>query len=94
MGSTVPQTADLKPLGKTDCMVPAIGMGTWGIGGCGYTDVSRGKEAIAALQAGIELGMWLIDTAELYGRGHCEERPFRHVYRSPLLRSLMKGSYA
>ncbi|MDH5364892.1 MAG: aldo/keto reductase [Dehalococcoidia bacterium] len=45
----------------------------WGIGGYGARDTSRDKEAIEALQRGIELGMWLIDTAEMYGVGHLEE---------------------
>ena len=64
---------DLKPLGKTGKSVPSIGMGTWGIGGFSYKYIGQDKEAIEALQQGIELGMWLIDTAELYGRGHSEE---------------------
>ena len=54
-------------------MVPSIGMGTWGIGGFGYKYTGQDRESIEALQQGIELGMWLIDTAELYGRGHSEE---------------------
>jgi diketogulonate reductase-like aldo/keto reductase len=67
------QNTDLKLLGKTGVRVPSIGMGTWGIGGCGSKDTSRDKEAIAALERGIQLGMWLIDTAEMYGAGHSEE---------------------
>ena len=65
--------ADLKVLGKSEIRIPSIGMGTWGIGGYGVRDISTDKEAVAALQRGIELGMWLIDTAELYGAGHSEE---------------------
>jgi diketogulonate reductase-like aldo/keto reductase len=64
---------DLKRLGKTGRSVPSIGMGTWGIGGFSYKYIGKDKEAIDVLQQGIELGMWLIDTAELYGRGHSEE---------------------
>jgi len=65
--------ADLKVLGKSGVRIPSIGLGTWGIGGYGVRDTSTDREAVAALQRGIELGMWLIDTAELYGAGHCEE---------------------
>ncbi|MFI5015471.1 MAG: aldo/keto reductase [Hyphomicrobiales bacterium] len=49
--------------------VPALGQGTWRMG------EERGARAreIAALRAGIELGMTLIDTAEMYGEGRTEE---------------------
>lgn len=48
--------------------VPALGMGTWMIG----EDRSVRSEEIATLQHGIELGMTLIDTAEMYGDGASE----------------------
>jgi diketogulonate reductase-like aldo/keto reductase len=49
--------------------VPALGQGTWGMG------ESRNARAIevAALRLGIELGMSLIDTAEMYGDGGAEK---------------------
>jgi diketogulonate reductase-like aldo/keto reductase len=49
--------------------IPALGQGTWHMG------ESRGKAAaeVAALKLGIELGMTLIDTAEMYGEGGAEE---------------------
>ena len=48
--------------------MPALGQGTWNMGD------SAGKRAaeIATLRRGIELGMTLIDTAEMYGSGHSE----------------------
>ncbi|WP_207477065.1 aldo/keto reductase [Arenibaculum pallidiluteum] len=49
--------------------VPALGQGTWMMG---EGRRSRGEE-VAALQAGIERGMTLIDTAEMYGDGAAEE---------------------
>jgi len=64
---------DLKELGGTGVKVPAIGMGTWGIGGYSSRDTGGDNEAIRALRRGIELGMYLIDTAEMYGAGHAEE---------------------
>jgi diketogulonate reductase-like aldo/keto reductase len=48
--------------------VPALGQGTWGLG---ETPARRTQE-IAALRTGIELGMTLIDTAEMYGDGDTE----------------------
>jgi diketogulonate reductase-like aldo/keto reductase len=50
-------------------MVPALGQGTWKMG------ESAGKRAaeIKALQVGIDLGMTLIDTAEMYANGGSEE---------------------
>jgi diketogulonate reductase-like aldo/keto reductase len=48
--------------------VPRLGQGTWRMG----EDASaRGAEA-AALRRGVELGMTLIDTAEMYGDGGAE----------------------
>ena len=49
--------------------VPLVGQGTWHMG---ENPPERGNE-IAALRLGIELGMTLIDTAEMYGEGGAEE---------------------
>jgi diketogulonate reductase-like aldo/keto reductase len=49
--------------------VPALGQGTWGMG---KSESVRARE-VAALRLGIELGMSLIDTAEMYGDGGAEE---------------------
>lgn len=48
--------------------VPALGQGTWKMAERGDR---RGAE-IAALRLGVELGMTLIDTAEMYGDGEVE----------------------
>ncbi|NHN34467.1 aldo/keto reductase [Paenibacillus agricola] len=48
--------------------VPAIGQGTWFMG----DDISKRSEEIKALRLGVELGMSLIDTAEMYGEGKSE----------------------
>lgn len=50
-------------------LVPALGQGTW----CMGEQPRRRKDEIAALRCGIELGMTLIDTAEMYGDGAAEE---------------------
>ncbi|PXW43447.1 diketogulonate reductase-like aldo/keto reductase [Erwinia sp. AG740] len=54
------------PDGKT---VPAIGQGTWFMG----ESAQRRRAEVSALQAGIDLGMTLIDTAEMYADGGAEE---------------------
>lgn len=49
--------------------VPAIGQGTWRMG---ERPAEKAKE-VQALRLGIELGMTLLDTAEMYGEGGAEE---------------------
>jgi diketogulonate reductase-like aldo/keto reductase len=49
--------------------VPALGQGTWHMG----ERASAAKAEVAALKLGIQLGMTLIDTAEMYGNGGAEE---------------------
>ena len=49
--------------------VPALGLGTWHMG----DDRRRAQAEEAAVRLGIELGMTLIDTAEMYGSGGAEE---------------------
>ena len=54
------------PSGET---IPALGQGTWRLG-----EVPRHRATeIAALRLGLDLGMTLIDTAEMYGNGASEE---------------------
>ena len=48
--------------------VSALGQGTWRMG----EDGRRREQEIAALRSGIDLGMTLIDTAEMYGDGATE----------------------
>ena len=49
--------------------VPALGQGTWSMG-----ETKRAhSDKVAALRLGIDLGMTLIDTAEMYGEGGAEE---------------------
>ncbi|MCL6605204.1 MAG: aldo/keto reductase [Paenibacillus sp.] len=48
--------------------VPRIGQGTWNMG----NSASAREAEISALRLGIELGMDLIDTAEMYGDGKTE----------------------
>jgi diketogulonate reductase-like aldo/keto reductase len=48
--------------------IPSLGQGTWGMA----EDQRRRKDEIAALRLGFDLGMTLIDTAEMYADGGAE----------------------
>ena len=54
------------PGGRT---LPALGLGTWHMG---EKKADRARE-VAALKAGIDLGLTVIDSAEMYGNGGAEE---------------------
>jgi diketogulonate reductase-like aldo/keto reductase len=49
--------------------VPALGLGTWMMG----EDPARRREETAAVRLGVDLGMALVDTAEMYGEGRTEQ---------------------
>jgi diketogulonate reductase-like aldo/keto reductase len=49
--------------------VPALGQGTWRMA----EDPARRSDEITALRRGLDLGLTLIDTAEVYGSGATEE---------------------
>jgi diketogulonate reductase-like aldo/keto reductase len=66
MKSTANAGAVTLPSGET---IPALGQGTWHMG----EDSRRRADEIAALRLGIDLGMTLIDTAEMYADGGAEE---------------------
>jgi diketogulonate reductase-like aldo/keto reductase len=53
------------PSGET---IPALGMGTWMMA----EDPARRADEIAALRCGLDLGLTLIDTAEMYASGASE----------------------
>lgn len=66
-------------LGRSDLPVSAMGLGCWAIGGPFYrgeTPVGWGvvddDESIRAVQRALDLGVTLIDTANVYGAGHSE----------------------
>jgi diketogulonate reductase-like aldo/keto reductase len=62
--------ADVRTIGlPSGEQVPALGQGTWHMG----EDRRRHAEEVAALKLGLDLGMTLIDTAEMYASGGAEE---------------------
>src|SRR3954470_20816615 len=48
--------------------VPSLGLGTWRMG----ESARRRTDEIAAIRLGLDLGMTLVDTAEMYGDGAAE----------------------
>lgn len=63
-------TRHLAPFGLT---LPAIGQGMSGMGTYAGHSPDRLKERKAAIRAGIERGLTLLDTANTYGGGFSEE---------------------
>jgi diketogulonate reductase-like aldo/keto reductase len=58
----------MKTISANGLSLPALGQGGWTLG----DDPQKSRSEIAALRCGIELGMNLIDTAEMYGDGRSE----------------------
>ena len=61
-----PNPATKIPSGEA---VPVLGQGTWAMG----EQARRAADEATALRIGLDLGMTLIDTAEMYGNGGAEE---------------------
>jgi aryl-alcohol dehydrogenase-like predicted oxidoreductase len=60
-----------RPLGRTGLEVSEISFGAWAIGG-DWGEVPE-ADALAGLQAAVDAGVNLFDTADVYGRGRSEE---------------------
>lgn len=54
---------------RSGAVMPNLGMGTWRMG----ENVAARRDEVFALQLGIDLGLRLIDTAEMYGHGGAEQ---------------------
>lgn len=54
---------------KDGALLPRIGLGTWLLG----DKIENRQQEIEALQAGIDMGIKVIDTAEMYGQGRSEQ---------------------
>jgi len=61
-----------RPLGRTGADVSVVGLGTWQLGG-DWGDVDA-DTAEAVLEAALDAGVTLLDTADVYGDGRSEER--------------------
>ncbi len=65
-----------RQLGKSDLNLSVIGMGTWALGGGGWSfgwGPQDDRESIQAIHAAIDGGINWIDTAAVYGLGHAEQ---------------------
>lgn len=60
-----------RELGSSGIQASVIGFGAWAIGGWMWGGADE-KEAVKAIQAAIDNGINLIDTAPVYGFGHSE----------------------
>jgi diketogulonate reductase-like aldo/keto reductase len=73
LAETAEETAMPSPSATTTLpsgeAVPVLGQGTWMMG----EDRNRAADEIAALRLGLDLGVTLIDTAEMYGSGGAEK---------------------
>ena len=61
----MPHPSVTLPAGET---LPALGLGTWHMG----ENAAKRKDEVAALKAGIDQGLAVIDTAEMYANGGAE----------------------
>jgi aryl-alcohol dehydrogenase-like predicted oxidoreductase len=72
-------TAAERRLGRSGIEVSALGIGTWVLGGpfsmqgrpVGWGEVDD-EESVRVLRRAVDLGITLVDTADVYGAGHAE----------------------
>jgi methylglyoxal reductase len=62
-----------RQLGKTGIEISAVGLGTWAIGGGPWWGASDDALSVKTIQAALDNGINLIDTAPAYGFGRSEE---------------------
>ncbi|WP_406110258.1 aldo/keto reductase [Kitasatospora purpeofusca] len=68
-------------LGRTGRSVAVVGLGTWQLG-ADWGDV-REEDALAVLDASVEAGVTLFDTADVYGDGRSEQLIGRYLKGRP-----------
>lgn len=69
-------TMQTKQLGNTSLQFTKIGLGTWAIGGGGWKfgwGPQDDELSVRTIREALDLGINWIDTAPVYGLGHCEE---------------------
>lgn len=62
-----------RKLGRTGLQVTELSLGTWGLSGDGYGEVSD-RDQDEVLERALTFGINLFDTADLYGRGAMERK--------------------
>lgn len=63
--------------------IPALGFGTWEMGGRMSKDDTEDEKYIGAIQNAIAIGFRHIDTAEMYGNGHTETLVAQAIKETP-----------
>ncbi len=66
-------------LGTNGPIVSAVGLGSLALGRSGPFGASRDDEAIRTIQAALERGVTLLDTADFYGNGESEQLVARAI---------------
>lgn len=64
-----------RPLGKTGIVVSEMALGTWGLSGDGWgapSDAMDDKATEAVIARALDIGITLVDTADVYGAGKME----------------------
>jgi len=75
-------------LGRSGIKVTRLGIGAWQAGGKQWGDDVTDENCIAALKKAHDLGINLVDSAEVYGQGHSEEvvgRALKEIGREELI---------
>ena len=62
-----------RKIGTTDITASVVALGTWAIGGGSWWGETDDKLSIRAIQAALDVGITMIDTAPAYGFGRSEE---------------------
>ena len=62
---------EYRQLGKSEIRISSITFGAWAIGGWMWGGADK-RDAVAAIQKAVDVGMTSIDTAAIYGQGHSE----------------------
>ncbi len=62
-----------RKLGLSEIQVSAVALGTWSVGGGPWWGKTDDNESVRAIQAAVDAGVTLIDTAPAYGFGRSEE---------------------
>lgn len=66
-------THNMVTIGKTDVQTTPLGLGTNAVGGYNLFPGLKDEDGISLVQAGLNQGIKLLDTAFVYGLGHSEE---------------------
>lgn len=73
---------ELKPLGDTNVMIPEIGLGVW-----------KYRGGVEPLRRGVELGAFLIDTAEMYRTEDVVGQAVKNIREQVFIASKVSGGH-